>query len=399
MRRTALPLAALAALSLAASGARAGDPFEIQVYDGTANAPGVPGLELHLNDWATGNREATPPEAPLHGQFHATLEPSLGITPFWELGAYLQGAVRTDDGMVDWAGVKLRSKFVTPPSWSPHWRLGMNFELSYLPPTYDHDRWGSEIRPIVAWHDADWLFVFNPILDQAFAGSDASQGPSFQPAVRWRVRSARWRRRAYAADGARAAVREPAKGDPEACVRHDVLVEETLVGFARRQVEGLRARGEAVGRQCRPERKPAGEVGDWRVGAAAHLEAAVRIVEEVGVALLLCRAHLRVARNRRGAHRGLGERSRGCFDRSITRAGVARRGWTRRRAGGHEGADQQRAARCRDDTHVLFRTTVHGVRAQHDLGVRRREGREQPVSASVTPPAVPGHDPREQPSA
>ena len=161
-----------------------GDPFEIQVYDGTANAPGVPGLELHVNDWATGNREAVPPEAPLHGQFHATLEPSLGITPFWELGAYLQGAVRTDDGVVDWAGVKLRSKFVTPPSWSRHWRLGVNLELSYLPPTYDHDRWGSEIRPIVAWHDDNWLFAFNPILDQSLAGSDAAQGPSFQPAAK-----------------------------------------------------------------------------------------------------------------------------------------------------------------------------------------------------------------------
>jgi hypothetical protein len=85
---------------------------------------------------------------------------------------------------VDWAGVKLRSKFVTPPTWDPHWRLGMNFEVSYLPPTYDHDKWGSEIRPILAWHDPDWLFVLNPILDQPLAGSDASQGPSFQPALK-----------------------------------------------------------------------------------------------------------------------------------------------------------------------------------------------------------------------
>jgi hypothetical protein len=194
MRRTASTRAARlgvavgtalgAAAGLAARPASAGDPFEIQVYDGTSNPPGVPGIELHLNDWATGNQSATPPEAPLHGQFHATLEPSLGITPFWELGGYLQGAVRADDGVVDWAGVKLRSKFVTPPTWHPHWRLGLNLEVSYLPQVYDHDRWGSEVRPIVAWHDDDWLFVFNPILDQALAGSDASQGPSFQPALK-----------------------------------------------------------------------------------------------------------------------------------------------------------------------------------------------------------------------
>jgi hypothetical protein len=180
----AVVLSPVVASCVVSSVARAGDPFEIQVYDGTADAPGAPGLELHLNDWATGNREATPPQAPLHGQFHATLEPSYGVLPFWEVGAYLQGAVRTDDGVVDWAGVKLRSKFVTPPSFDRHWRLGVNFELSYLPPTYDADRWGSEIRPIIAWHDERWLFVFNPILDQSFAGADASQGPSFQPALK-----------------------------------------------------------------------------------------------------------------------------------------------------------------------------------------------------------------------
>lgn len=183
--RRAIPVPSLAlAVLLVAGPASAGDPFEIQVYDGTANAPGVPGLELHVNDWATGNRDAIPPEAPLHGQFHATLEPSLGLTSFWELGAYLQGAVRTDAGVVEWAGVKLRSKFVTPPTFDAHWRLGVNLEVSYLPAAYDHDRWGSEVRPIVAWYDPDWLFAFNPIVDQPLAGADASEGPSFQPALK-----------------------------------------------------------------------------------------------------------------------------------------------------------------------------------------------------------------------
>jgi hypothetical protein len=168
-----------------ASLARAGDPFEIQVYDGTANGPGEPGIELHLNDWTTGNRtDYTPPEVPLHGQFHATLEPSIGITPFWELGGYLLTAWRPDQGVYEWAGFKLRSKFVTPPSFDPHWRFGVNLEVSCLPSTYDHDRWGSEVRPILAWHNDEWLLAFNPILDQALAGSDASKGPSFQPALK-----------------------------------------------------------------------------------------------------------------------------------------------------------------------------------------------------------------------
>jgi hypothetical protein len=167
-----------------ANSARAGDPFEIQVYDGTANRVGIPGLEMHLNDWVTGHRTGASPQLPLHGQLHATLEPSLGMTPFWELGAYFQMAERTDDGALDWAGVKLRSKFVTPPRWDAHWRLGVNLELSYLPESYDRDRWGSEVRPIAAWYDADWLFVINPILGQSLAGSGASDGPSLEPAAK-----------------------------------------------------------------------------------------------------------------------------------------------------------------------------------------------------------------------
>src|SRR5690349_18649156 len=50
-------LAAPALLLLSASTARAGDAFEIQVYDGTANPVGVPGVELHLNEWATGHHD------------------------------------------------------------------------------------------------------------------------------------------------------------------------------------------------------------------------------------------------------------------------------------------------------------------------------------------------------
>jgi hypothetical protein len=106
------------------------------------------------------------------------------VLPFWELGAYVQGAVRTDDGRTEWAGVKLRSKFVTPPGWNPRWRLGINIEVSYLPAVYEADRWGSELRPIVAWQDEAWLFAFNPILDQSLAGRGESDGPSFQPALK-----------------------------------------------------------------------------------------------------------------------------------------------------------------------------------------------------------------------
>src|SRR5260370_7114868 len=161
--------------------ARGIDAFEIQGEGGTAKAVGVPAVELHLNDWVTGHRTASAPELPLNSQFHATLEPSFGLFPFWELGAYVQSALRAD-GSFDYAGAKLRSKFVTPPGWDAHWRLGFNGELSYLAATDDRDRWAAELRPIVAWQDARWLFAFNPIVDQSLAGAGAPDGPAFPPA-------------------------------------------------------------------------------------------------------------------------------------------------------------------------------------------------------------------------
>jgi hypothetical protein len=126
------------------------DPFEWQVYDGTANAPLRPGLEVHLN-WSTAQ------------QLHATFEPSFGITSWWELGGYVQTSFGPD-GVYRYAGVKLRSKLVTPPDERRHWRLGLNIEVSSLPARFDPARFGAELRPIIAWENERWLFAVNPIV-------------------------------------------------------------------------------------------------------------------------------------------------------------------------------------------------------------------------------------------
>src|SRR6185369_10236763 len=173
---------AAAGVSLSWAGtAGAVDPFEIQVYDGTADPPGAPGAELHLNTVPSGRKMADGPELAPDRQTHFTLEPSFGVAPFWELGAYLQTTLRPD-GAFTYAGAKLRSKFVTIPDWHPHWRLGVNLELSLLPEAYDRDRWGTEVRPIAAWEDDLWHLAFNPILDTSLAGAGAEDGPSFEPA-------------------------------------------------------------------------------------------------------------------------------------------------------------------------------------------------------------------------
>jgi len=135
---------------------------------------------LHVNHVALGQRSVDPPELPPHRQTHFTLEPSYGLTSFWELGGYFQTTLR-GDGHFDYSGVKLRSKFVARPS--AHVRLGVNFELSILPDTYDRDRWGTEVRPIAAYEDSTWMFAVNPIVDTSLAGPGFSDGPSFEPAA------------------------------------------------------------------------------------------------------------------------------------------------------------------------------------------------------------------------
>jgi hypothetical protein len=184
MPRAAVKAAAAGfAVLLVASRARAVDPFEIQVYDATANAPGVLGLELHVNTVAIGlTTSPSPPEYPEDGQSHFTLEPSLGLFPWWELGAYFEMALRGDQAF-DYAGVKLRNKFVTPPGWNAHWRLGLNIEFSLLPQGYDRSRWGNELRPIVAWENDRFEFAINPIVDTSLAHPDWGVGPSFEPCL------------------------------------------------------------------------------------------------------------------------------------------------------------------------------------------------------------------------
>jgi hypothetical protein len=170
---------AVVAACLPSSPALGADAFEIQVYDGTANPAGMFGLELHVNDAIDGIRTSPPPELPPHHLLHVTLEPSFGVTRFWELGAYIQTALRPDGGGYEFAGAKLRSKLVTPGGWQPHLRLGLNMEAGRLLARYEPERWGGELRPIVAWEDDRFLLAVNPIVGVPLTGGAAT----FEPAA------------------------------------------------------------------------------------------------------------------------------------------------------------------------------------------------------------------------
>ena len=182
-----LSSSAALAIFFVAGDVMAVDPFEIQIYDGTANAPGAPGLELHVNRVWNGVRTADPPELPLHHRTHMTLEPSIGVTRFLELGGYFQTALRAD-GTFDYAGTKVRAKLVTPEGWRKNLRLGVNFELSLLPERYERSRWGSEFRPIVGWENERWLFAVNPIVGIPLGPPGARGGPTFEPAAMAKIK-------------------------------------------------------------------------------------------------------------------------------------------------------------------------------------------------------------------
>lgn len=185
--RALASMAGAIALGTSVGPALAFDPFEIQVYDGSTNEPGVVSLELHVNYDHAPSRPVEPPELPWHRQAHFTFEPALGVTSFWELGAYVQLAARLDDA-VYWGGAKLRSKLVTPDGWDPHWTLGMNFEVGALPRLFEADRYGAELRPIVAW-EARYLHVaLNPNVEVSFAGEGLRDGPELSPAAAAYVR-------------------------------------------------------------------------------------------------------------------------------------------------------------------------------------------------------------------
>lgn len=166
------PALALAALALVPAPARPVDRFEIQVYEGEINQPGQVGLEVHLNGTVRGTRAPEyPGQLPPHRVGRITLEPSLGVLEWLELGAYLQ-FLAAPGGDQRFGGWKGRVKLVVPERLTGAFTLGLNVELARVPAAIEQDRWGNELRPIVAWHAGRFRAAVNPILGWALAGSD-----------------------------------------------------------------------------------------------------------------------------------------------------------------------------------------------------------------------------------
>lgn len=188
--RARAPLSLLLGLGLLlglASRAGAVDPFEIQVYEGDINHAGQFGLELHSNYTAAGRSSADfSGEAVPQGLLRLTLEPSLALTSWWELGAYLQTATAVGDPAAHWAGFKLRSKFIAPTARTTPFVLGLNFEIGRGVAVLGTADWDIEVRPIIAWFRGRWGLAVNPIVGWAVTGPRHA-APDLEPAVKVRV--------------------------------------------------------------------------------------------------------------------------------------------------------------------------------------------------------------------
>lgn len=175
-------IAGLVLATLAAPRAARAQTDEIQVYDASIAPLHEGNLTTHTNFTPDG---ATTPFAPgvliSNHSINGSLEWAYGAEPWLELGLYFPlysfGGGRGPS--VD--GGKLRFLFVRPNADDHKFFYGMNFEFSYNARHWDPRRYTSEIRPIIGWRLRPWDLIFNPVLDNNWAGVSALQ---FNPCAR-----------------------------------------------------------------------------------------------------------------------------------------------------------------------------------------------------------------------
>ncbi len=162
------------------------DPMEIQVYQGEINDPGQAGIELHTNYVGRGRSTAAfAGELVPDRRLHMTLEPSFGLSRWWELGVYLQMAAAPGRLDAAFGGLKLRSKIVAPRVRTAPFVVGVNVEVGRGTKALGTDGWDTELRPIFACKIDRWFFVANPMVGWALSG-DTHPLPEFEPAAKIR---------------------------------------------------------------------------------------------------------------------------------------------------------------------------------------------------------------------
>lgn len=172
----------LLALAFAAGEAAAALPDEIQVYTDDLEKPGARGVELHVNTTPSGrSTPGYPGEVTPWHSLRVTPEVSWGIARDWDWGFYLP-FVRSAEGDYEFAGAKARLKWL-PLRPAEGLFAGVNAELAYVREKFVQARKTFELRPILGWRGAQWLFAVNPAIGVDLAGEDSGVA-DFHPSAK-----------------------------------------------------------------------------------------------------------------------------------------------------------------------------------------------------------------------
>ena len=171
---------ALAALLCLATGARAQENYEIQVYPYETVEPGHTMLELHTNFTFQGSKTAESGVLPTNHQLHETIEITHGFSDWFETGFYIFTSSKSGQG-VQWVGDHIRPRFRVPPKWN--WPVGLSLsnEIGYQRAKFSADTWTWEMRPVIDKQLGRWYLSFNPTFDKSLHGPSVRDGFVFSP--------------------------------------------------------------------------------------------------------------------------------------------------------------------------------------------------------------------------
>ena len=145
--------------------ARAAD--EIQVYNAGIAAVGQFTIQQHLNYTALGLKDPPFPGGLVSNHaINGTPEFAYGVTDWWEVGLYLPFAIQDQQFLSN--AFKLRTLFVAPNADKRDFFYGLNLEFSNTTPKFSQTRFTLEVRPIIGVRNAEYEFIFNPIVDAGF---------------------------------------------------------------------------------------------------------------------------------------------------------------------------------------------------------------------------------------
>jgi hypothetical protein len=174
----------MAIVALATPAAVFAQTDEIQVYNAEIEELGMFNLLIHTNYTPIGRKTADFPGGIIPNQsVNGAAEWAYGVSAWFEQGLYMPLYSPYSQGRgASLNGFKLRELFVRPHAHDHTFFYGVNFEFGVNARYWKQRRLSSEVRPIVGLHLHPVDFIFNPIVDTAYAGGLG--GLEFLPTTR-----------------------------------------------------------------------------------------------------------------------------------------------------------------------------------------------------------------------